>query len=494
MVGNNLQVLDPVFSTSYASRVLGYLAYDTLIAKDSHGNYKPQMLESWVVSPDQTTYTFKLRPGQTWHDGSPVRARDCVASLQRWEERDGLGGRLKAVSASLQAEDDLTFSLKLAKPFGLVIDALAKESSIVPFMMPERLANTPATQALTEVDGSGPFIFKADEFVQGSQAVFVKNPNYKPRPEPADGLAGGKVVRVDRVVLRSLNDAATQVSALTNGEIEFLQYVPFDLMPVLQNNSSIVIANPGVNASNIGVLRFNHLQPPFDNEKVRKAFETAINRADALAAIGGTGQFVDAKCVSLFGCGGPYAATKGGEDVVTYNLNKAKSLLKDSGYRGEKILLLVVNGPVETLAAPAVRNSLAQAGFNVDTQIVELETLFQRRTSKAPLTEGGWSAFITYLGAIDVGSPVTHLYINNNCNPNYPGWSCDEEIKRLIDAFAAEPDFAKRKALASEVNVHAHISLPAALWGQFTTPMAFSNKLKGVIIDTPTPVFWNITE
>ena len=454
----------------------------------------PRCWSSWEVSADGLTYTFKLRPGQTWHDGSPVRAEDCVASLQRWEERDGLGRRLKEATASLQAVDDATFTLKLSKPFGLVIDALSKESSVVPFMMPERLAKQAATQALTEVDGSGPFIFKADEYVEGSQAVFVKNPNYKPRSEPADGLAGGKVVRVDRVVLKTLSDATTQVSALTNGEIDFLQYVPYDLMPILQSNPSIMIANPGVSASNIGVVRLNHLQPPFDNEKVRKAFEAAINRADTLAAIGGSGKFVDAKCVSFFGCGGPYTSTKGGEDVEIFDLAKAKALLAASGYKGEKIEMLIVNGTTEALAGPAVKSELLQAGFNVDTQVVDIDTLFQRRTSKAPVSDGGWSAFLTYLGAIDVASPVTNLYINNNCNPNYAGWSCDQDMKRDLEAFTAEPDFEKRKALANDVNVRAHINLPAVLWGQFTTPLAYDKKLKNVIIDTPTPVFWNLSE
>jgi len=493
VLGNDLQSLDPIFSTSYASRTLGYLAYDTLIARNSEGGFQPQMLEKWTVSDDGMTYTFTLRDGLKWHDGSAVTAADCVASLTRWGKKDGLGGRMFAATESLTATDDKTFVLKLAKPFGLVVDALAKESSPVPFMMPERLAKTDVATALTEVDGSGPFTFKADAFVPGSIAVFEKNDAYVPRGDPADRLAGGKVVKVDRVELKAINDAQTQVAALAAGEVDFLQYVPYDLLPVLTSDAAVTVADPGAAGTNIGMIRVNHLQPPFDKPEVRLAFQMAVDRAEVLTALGGTPEFLHPECLSYFGCNGPYAATEGGADLLTYDLDKVKAAVAASGYKGEKIVLMVVNDGQEALAGPVVEAQLKRAGFNVEVQLMDIDTLFERRTSKEPVDKGGWSAFLTYLSEVDVGSPATNSYVTSNyCNPNYPGWTCDEKINTLLGEFLTDDSYTKRKEIANAINVRAHETVPAVLWGQFTTPLAYRNDLTDVIVQVPTPVFWSM--
>lgn len=492
VLGGDLQVLDPIASTSYPSRTFGYLVYDTLVSLDADGNFQPQMLESWTASDDGMTYTFVLRDGLKWTDGSAVTAEDCIASITRWAKRDGLGGQMMAASKSLEAKDEKTFVLTLSAPFGLVIDALGKESSPVPFMMPARLASTEATKAIEEVDGSGPFIFNRDQFVPGSVASFSPNPNYVPRSEPASGLAGGKVVKVDRVEIVSMADTATQVSALQTGEIDFAQYPAFDLLPILQSDSNIKVVNPGAAAGNLGFVRPNHLQPPFTDERARHALAMAINRADVMTAIGVPESDQNPGCVSYFYCGGPYEGRKGGEELQGNTLEKAKALLAESGYKGEEVVLMSQSGGVGAAAAPIIADQLRSAGFNVRLDLMELNTLFERRASKAAVAEGGWSAFAVFLGAVDTASPATHLYINNNCNPNYAGWSCDQEMKNLQDQFKAEPDYEKRRALADEINVRAHANVPAALWGSYASPIAYRANLENLIEQAPTPVFWNV--
>lgn len=492
VLGSDLQSLDPIFSTNYAARTVGYMLYDTLFAQDGKGDYKPQMLEFYEISADALTYRFKLRDGLLWSDGKPVTAADCVASIQRWQKNDGLGEMLGEATASLTAVDDKTFVLTLAKPFGLVIDALGKQSSNVPFMMPERLAKTDAGTQITEIVGSGPFLFKADEWVPGSKAVFVKNPNYKPRSEPADGLAGGKVVNVDRVEILTMPDGATQVSALKAGEIDFIQYVPYDMMPLLTSDEAVKLGQAVGPAANMGVVRLNHANPPLDNPKIRLAFQQAIDRAEVLAGLGAPADMTDADCRSVYTCGSPYASQDGSEAIAQPNTAKAKEMLAATGYKGELLRILAVSdSEIERTAGTVIVAQLKRAGFNVEVEPIEVNTLFTRRKNKEPVDKGGWSAFITFLSGYDLGSPVTAYYIANSCNPNYAGWSCDEETKQLLGKFAAEPDLAKRKEIAARINLRTHATVPYVLWGQFIQPFAYRTSLSGVL-PTGDPVFWNL--
>ena len=188
----DLKILDPTFTTAYISRNFGYMVYDTLFAQDSSGKPQPQMVEKYTTSKDGKQWTFTLRPNLKFSDGSAVTAADAVASLQRWAARDSLGRAMTAVGAEWKATDARTLTLTLNEPFGMVLDALAKPSGFPPVILPERLAKMPASAPLPEVLGSGPFIFKRDEWVPGNKTVFVRNPNYVPRSEPSNGLAGSK--------------------------------------------------------------------------------------------------------------------------------------------------------------------------------------------------------------------------------------------------------------------------------------------------------------
>jgi len=244
VLNGEVHLIDPIATTNYRTRDFAYLVWDVLIAVDSKGNYRPQMLESFSASPDNMSYTFTLRPGLKWSDGTPVTSQDCIASIKRWAARDALGKQLIARTKALTATSDTTFTLELEKPFGFVIQSLGKPGSNVPVMMPERLAQTDPTKPVEEVIGSGPFIFKKDEWVPGDRMVFEKNPHYTPRDEPADGLAGGKHVYVDRVELITMPDSATAVAALQTGEIDYIQRLSFDYLPILEQNPDVVLS-PG---------------------------------------------------------------------------------------------------------------------------------------------------------------------------------------------------------------------------------------------------------
>ncbi|MCW5748733.1 MAG: ABC transporter substrate-binding protein, partial [Alphaproteobacteria bacterium] len=337
---SDLKIVDPIWTTAYIVRNHGYLVWDTLFAMDEKFDVKPQMVDKWTLSDDKLTYTFTLRDGLEWHDGKPVTAEDCVASVKRWGAKDSMGQKLMGVTKELKVVDAKTFQLVLKEPYGLVLQSLGKPSSNVPFMMPKRVAETdPNTQIKgSDVIGSGPFIFKADEWKPGEKVVYVKNPKYKPRSEPASGLAGGKVVKVDRVEWIHIADVQTAINALITGEVDMVESPGHDLLPVLAKEKDIKLfnANP---TGNQFTFRFNVLYKPFDNAKIRQAAIVAMSQEPFLQAVVGDKQWYK-PCKAMFICGTPLETTVGMEGVLNGDSAKAAQMLKDAGYDGTPVVLM----------------------------------------------------------------------------------------------------------------------------------------------------------
>ena len=310
IVNVGLQNLDPISSPSFVTRNFAYIVYDTLVAQDSQGRFRPQMLAGWETSADGLTWSFRLRPGLEFHDGSRVTAADAVASLRRWGARDSIGRRLLAATAELRADDADRFTLRLARPFGGVIEALGKPSVHVPFIMPARLADATApTAQVAEVVGSGPFLFSRAEWVPGERATFRRNPRYV----PADGLAGGKVVRVERAELLTLTDSAMRAAALQQGEVDYLEYAPIDRLPRMRRDLDIVVSQASGQARMMYGVSINHHQPPLDNALVRRALQQALDRREILAGTGLPDAMAQPDCVSMFMCGTALGSEEGSD-------------------------------------------------------------------------------------------------------------------------------------------------------------------------------------
>ena len=149
-------ILDPYATTAAITRTFGYHVFDTLFATAEDGAIRPQMVAAWDTSPDRLEWRFTLRDGLKWHDGAPVTAQDCVASLNRWMPKDPLGRMLAAATDRIAATDSRTFAIRLKEPFPLMLDVLGKPNAVVPFMLPERLAATPATSASPKSSAPAP--------------------------------------------------------------------------------------------------------------------------------------------------------------------------------------------------------------------------------------------------------------------------------------------------------------------------------------------------
>ncbi|BAT61298.1 glutathione-binding protein GsiB precursor [Variibacter gotjawalensis] len=487
---SDVKIVDPIWTTAYITRNHGYMIYDTLFAMDEKGEIKPQMVEKYDESADKLTYTFTLRDGLLWHDGKPVTAEDCVASIKRWAARDSVGQKLSTFIDTMTANDAKTFTVKLKAPTGLLIFGLGKPSSNVPFMMPKRVADTDPNTQISDFTGSGPFVMKQDEWKPGDKIVYVKFDKYKPRSEPASGLAGGKVVKLARVEWLAITDQQQATNALLGGEIDYFEQPPTDLLPLLKGDSNIKL----VDYNPLGLqytFRFNHLQKPFDNPKVRQALLYAFNQKDFLDATIGDANYYKV-CKSIFPCGSTMENTKVMDGVLNSNFDKAKALLKEAGYDGSTITLLQSTDLAAlTNLAPVAKSLMEKAGFKVDMQSMDWQTVVARRVKKDPPNAGGWHGMMTSWVSADILNPVMTGFINASCEKAMFGWPCDAEIEKLRDDFARETDPAKQKAIADavqqrELEVVTHIHL-----GQYFQPVGLRKNVSGVLT-APAPVFWNI--
>jgi peptide/nickel transport system substrate-binding protein len=489
---SDLRVIDPGFTTAYITRDHGYMIYDTLLATDSSFKVQPQMAD-WKVSDDKLTYTFTLRDGLKWHDGAPVTAEDCVASLKRWGRVDNMGQKLMDFTASMEAQDAKTIVLKLKEPYGLVLESIAKPSSYVPFMMPKRLAETPAGQQIPEQIGSGPFKFVKTEFQPGVKAVYEKNTDYVPRKEPPSWTSGGKVVKVDRVEWITMPDPQTSVNALQSGDLDFVEDPPFDLLPVLEANPDMKIET--LNKFGFATMgRMNFLLPPFDNVKVRRAALLAMNQKDVLDALVGNPKYYQT-CAAFFVCGTPLATDVGaGELTKSGSMEAAKKALAESGYDGTPIAIMAP-GDVTTLKAQPVvaAQLLRQAGFKVDLQATDWQTVVSRRASQKPVSEGGWNMFFTNWVAADVMNPLVNFSIGGRGkNGGWFGWAEDATIEKLKDQFARSSSPDEQKKIATEIQQEAYDQVIYVPLGQYLQPSAWRKSVTGVLDGPATPIFWNI--
>ncbi|MCK6450235.1 MAG: ABC transporter substrate-binding protein [Alphaproteobacteria bacterium] len=490
----DVRTVDPFWTTQTIAGIHGMMVYDTLFSSDHNLKAQPQMVESWTVSPDRLTYTFVLRLGLKFHDGSPVTSKDVVASMNRWGKRDGAGKQLFGYTASLTAKDDKTFEWKLKEPYGLVIDTLAKTGTSIPFVMREKEAMVDPMQQIQEIIGSGPFAFKRDEWVPGSKTVYVKFKDYAPRKEPASGHAGGKVVKVDRVEFVWLPDPQTAQSALVAGEIDYLENPQPDFLPILESTPGIKIeSHPAMGT--MGIVQLNHLHPPFNNVKARQAMYYILNNADYLNTIAAN-KDLQRLCFSYFGCGVEMETDAGSEAYkAAKDYKKAEALFKEAGYNGEPITILhATDHQYINPANQVMIQQLRKAGFlKLDVQAMDWGSVVARRAKKEAPAQGGWNIFITGTTVLSSSTPITHVSIGMGCEKAWFGWPCDAKLEELRKAWAFAPDSAKRKEIAIELSKRAYEQVPYVSFGQWVNPVAYrADRISGVLPVPSVPPMWNI--
>jgi peptide/nickel transport system substrate-binding protein len=489
----NLTSIDPVWTTAVVSRNAAGLMFETLFGRDEKLNAKPQMLEGFTSEDNARRWTLRLRHGLRFHDGEPVLARDCVASLKRWMVRDPIGQTIAARMDSLEATDDRTLVFRLNKPFASLPYALAKTQPS-PVIMPARIAATDPYRQITEIIGSGPFRWVPEEYVPGSRAVWAKFDRYQPRDEPVSFCAGGLRAMVDRVEWRIIPDPGTAASALMNGEVDWVDQPIPDLLPRLRRARGVTVGLIDEYGT-IAVVRPNQLHGPTANAAIRRAMLAAIDPEEVMTAVMGTDRGLWRAPVGFFMPGTPSENDAGMEAVRTRRSpDQVKAMLAAAGYTGEPMLYM---HPSDQTFYDAISNvvvaSFRKVGITVDDVHMDWGTVVQRRTKKDPIDRGGWSMFPAGFPAAEYRDPVFATGIRGNGAAAWFGWPEDAEIERMRDRWMETTDEAELKRLDRTIQARAFETLPYFPLGQYLPQAGWRSNLRG-LLKGPVPVFWNVTK
>ncbi len=478
----DLSILDPMVNSATPTRNHGFLVFDTLYGMGNDYSAQPQMVAGHTIEEDGKRWRLTLREGLRFHDGIPVLARDAVASVRRWAVRDSFGQTLMAATDALQALDDRTIEFRLRHPFPLLPAALAKVSPMMCPIMPERLAQTDPSKPITEMIGSGPFRFVPQERLVGARAVYARFDGYVPRPDGAPSIsAGPKIARVDRVEWLTIPDAATAASALQQGEVDWLEAPSPDLVPMLRRNENVkvrLIDPTGLTP----ILRFNCIQPPFDNPAVRRAVLRAANQTEFMQAYSADPAMWHVK-LGVFCPGTPMATEAGMADLFgPTNVARARQELQDAGYKGAKVVLMLptdhpISGPIATVADDLFR----RIGLKVDTQSMDSGTMFQRRNSTEPVEKGGWSCFPSMVSGINILNPAVADVARGDGMKGWYGWPTSPKLEELRGAWLEADGLAEQQRIATEVQRQLWRDATFIPAGQIYQPVAYRSRLSGVL-------------
>ena len=489
---SDLSVLDPVWSAAYVVRNHGMMVFDTLYGLDATYQPQPQMADGHRIEDGGKTWHITLRDGLAWHDGEKVLARDCVASIRRWGARDSFGQTLMAATDALDAPDDRTIRFRLKQPFPLLPAALGKAGSNVCVMMPERLANTDPFKQVSEMTGSGPFRFIAKDRVPGSLVAYERNAAYVPRPSGTPSfIAGPKIVHVDRVEWHVLPDPTTAVGAMQAGEQDWWEAPTFDLLPLLRRAANLTVPPP-TPLGFLGGLRFNELQPPFNNPALRRALLGAVNQEDFMISAASSDQRNWRTGVGVF-CPQSPMASMAGMEVLTgpRDLAAVKRAVAASGYHGEKVVVPVPSDFPNLRALADVGVDIMQkVGLNVEARYTDWGSMLQSLAKTEPVEQGGWSAFHTYWSGLDQFDPAVHVWIRGNGRAASRGWPTSPKLEALRDAWLAAGDLADQKRFAEDIQRQVFVDVPYIPLGQILPTWVYQRNITDVL--TGYALFWNL--
>ncbi|MCA1325098.1 ABC transporter substrate-binding protein [Herbaspirillum sp. alder98] len=486
----DLKILDPIWTTAFVTRNHGYMIYDTLFGVDADGKIQPQMIDHYTVSADGKSWNFTLRRGLVFSDGKPVTSEDVIASVRRWAQRDNLGQKMLLALDKFEPVGANGFRMSFNQPFGMLLEALAKPSTNPPFIMPARVAQTPADRQIDDTTGSGPYVFKKDEYRPGEKVVYLKNRTYVPRSEAPSGTAGAKLVYVDRVEWVILKDAQTQTNALINGEVDMIEWAPAEQYAALKANPKVSLQSQLPKGS--VALHLNHLIPPFNNPKIAQAAFMAINQ-EALMKAQLVNKDLYNTCTSIYPCGSTYASDKTAYFTGKSQFAEARKLLKEAGYDGTPVVLMWPTDFAQLNKYPPVLAALLQqAGFKVDLQSMDWPTLVSRRAMKSPVAQGGWNAFITAWGIADTMNPLFFASLTGSGEKGWFGWATDARLEQLKSEFLATMDEGQRKQLAEQIQEQNFAGSIVGPIGEYKPLTAYRKGVVSGLVSAPVNVFWNL--
>ena len=484
--------LDPLATTIYPTLVLALQVFELLYCVDENLAPRPQMAAGHVIEDDGKRWVITLRDGLRFHDGEPVLARDCMTSANRWMKRDSTGLTLAQRLDAIEAPDDRTVVFRLKQPFPQLSFVLGKASSNMMAVMPSRLAAIDAYKPVPELVGSGPFRFVPDEFSAASRVVLARFEEYEPRDDKPSGTSGGRVAKVDRIEWRTIPEPATQAAALMTGEIDWISTPLPDVIPRLRQRRDVVVQV----VDHFGMapwLRPNHATGPTANVGVRRAIMAALDGREILAAAVGDETGTVTAPIGVFTPGSALETEAGMERLGPKPLHEIKAMLREAGYQNEKVVLLhqadvFPHHPMIQVIA----KRLAEAGLNIDDQVMDAATMVKRRNSREPLDRGGWSLFFNIASCADLVTPMQNVSLRTGAAAFF-GWPDDPAMEELRERWLDTSDEMEQKHLAARIQETALSDVLYVPLGRYVAPSAWRSNVSG-ILSSNQPVMWNIAK
>jgi peptide/nickel transport system substrate-binding protein len=473
--------LDPTRAANQIGRIYSQMVFDTLYALDDALAPQPMMVEKETISADRLTYTFTLRPNLRFHDASPVTARDVVASINHWMSGSSNGGVLKSRLKSMTVVDPRTLSLTLDQPFGMVEFLLGGAGAPIAGVMRAADAERDPAKALTNPIGSGPFRYVAGERVSGHRVVFERNPDYPARAEPPSGSAGGRIVKVERVVWEIIPDPTTAANAMVKGEVDFWDTVTPDMVPYLKQHGINVRRTASLPA--VAWIRPNFDIPPFNDPRARQALALLVDQKEIMEAVAGDSPWTT--CYSFSVCGSQLGTEIGSDSYRKTDTARARQLLAEAGYKGERVVIAATPQLATiNIISQIMAQRLREAGVNIDLQMGDWTTVYQRINTRNLPADKQWNLTASYSMGATMFSPLTNNSLDTTCGPNATsrmGFPCDPEAVLLREAALAAPDEAARKASFAALNAHMWRFIPYIPAGQFDQQNAYGANISGVL-------------
>jgi peptide/nickel transport system substrate-binding protein len=483
---------DPLATSIFPTFVLGLQIFESLYSVDEQLRPRPQMAAGHTIEDNGKRWIITLRGGLRFHDGEPVLARDCVASINRWMKRDASGQTLASRLDALEAPDDRSVVFRLKKPFPQLPYVLGKTMPYLLAIMPTRLAAADPNQPITELIGSGPYRFVANEFSANSLAVLARFEAYQPRDEPPSGASGGRIAKLDRVEWRVIPEPSTQVNALMTGEIDWLGGVTPDLLPAVRGHPQIAtgVIDP---FGSYPVLRPNHVSGPTANAGIRRAIMATLDGREIIAAALGDEPGMLTAPIGVFAPGSPSENSAGMEHVGPKPLIEVRAMLKQAGYANEPLVLLhQTDVATQHAMLQVVAKRLAEAGFNVDDQIMDLANVVKRRNSREAPDKGGWSLQLGVGSCVDSFSPLLNIGLRTGAAA-WIGWPDDPVMEDLRDQWLDSTDDAERKRLAGRIQETALTDVLVMPLGRYQVSSAWRSNVSG-ILKMNMPIMWNVSK
>lgn len=482
---SDLVILDPVWTTARTTRNHGFLVFDTLYGLDETLKPQPQMVVGHTIDDNGKRWTLTLRDQLRFHDGEKVRGRDVVASIRRFGARDGFGQSLMAATEELSAPDDERIVFRLKKPFPHLALALSGSTASLPCIMPERLASTDPYKPISEMVGSGPYRFLASEHVAGARSVYERFNSYVPAAgQRPSFLAGPKITHFDRIEWVTIPDPATAAAAIQKREVDWWELPSPDLLPLLARDRDLKLATM---QTAIGIMRFNQLQPPFDNPAIRRALLGAVDQAAAMQAVAGIDPAGWRDHIGLFGPEAPLA-NDAGIAVLDgpRDYERVRRELTAAGYHGERIVALDTADISVIHALTLVgADALHQGGMDVDVQSMDFGTMIRRRGGKQPTQQGGWNVFFTFLDSTSNFTPAGNPALRGTGVDSWDGWPASPRLEELRQSWLDASDLDAEKRICREMQLQLWRDVPYIPMGQYSQQTCYRRTLTDVPKGSP---------